>query len=264
MGGTASSYYQRNPRYQGDPARPRSRGGYEYGSAGPQWDAYWRAKDSAAQQAEEAPLRQARGLLDVVGGGGSSGGGVGISMSGLQPAAGGGGGGTPAPGPQPPGAGVGGVGTGSTRIGGIAPVADIDTSAADAATFGRAKDVAGQTGRASIESLRGLLGETGQLGGGYEGQATRDIVENAAGQVGDVNREQAIQGSQRSFQTALANQQSGLAQRGQDINAQEAQARLALAQTQLQFQQAQQQSQRQLDLLRLVLANTPQSSASLY
>lgn len=183
-------------------------------------------------------------------------GGAQSSLSGLSPIAGGWGG--------IPSAGGGGFGGGGGTIGGVAPVANIDTSAADAATFARAKDVAGQTGRASLESLRGLLGETGQLGGGAEVQGTRDIVQSAAGQVGDVNREQAIQGSQRAFQTALANQASGLTQRGQDIQSQEAQARLALAQTQLQFQQAQMQSQRQLDLLRLALSSAPQSTAPLY
>ena len=105
--------------------------------------------------------------------------------------------------------------------------------------------------------MRGLLGETGQLGGGAETQATRDIVESAAGQVGDVNRERAIQGSERGFQTALANQQARLTTRGQDINAQEAQARLALAQTQL-------QSQRSLELLRLALAQTTTAGQALY
>ena len=157
-------------------------------------------------------------------------------------------------------AGVGGVGGGGVAGGNIAAgldIAPIDTTAADDAIFARAKDTAGQTGRASLESLRGLLGETGQLGGGAETQAVRDIVQSAAGQTGEVSRERAIQGSERGFQTALANQQTRLTQRGQDIAAQEAQARLALAQTQL-------QSQRSLELLRLALSQAATAGQALY
>lgn len=139
-------------------------------------------------------------------------------------------------------------------IGSIAP---IDTRAADDARFARARDQAGMTGRASLNSLRGLLGETGQLGGGAEAAATRDIVQRAAGQMGEVGRSQAIQGSERNFQTALANQQAALTRRGQDIGAQEAQARLALAQTQL-------QSQRSLEMLRMALSQTAATMGSLY
>ena len=191
------------------------------------------------------------------GSGGGSGGNVSTSMAGLQAAAGNNpldmGGRT-----MPGGGGGGGTGT---PVGDIAP---IDTTAADEAAFARAKDVAGQTGRASLESLRGLMGETGQLGGGAETQATRDIVESAAGQVGDVNREQAIQKSERGFQTALANQQAKLTQRGQDLGAQGNQAQLAMAQIQLQFQQAQAQSQRQLELLKLALSQANTASSALY
>ena len=227
----------------------------------------YRLIQSTGQWVEENP-RDAPMPQQAAGGGGAgggSGGNLSTSMAGLRAAAGNdpfsGGGGMPQTGGgylAPGGGGGGGT------IGGVAPVGPIDTTAADEASFARAKDVAGQTGRASLESLRGLMGETGQLGGGAETQATRDIVESAAGQVGDVNREQAIQRSERGFQTALANQQSGLTQRGQDINAQEAQARLALAQTQLQFQQAQMQSQRQLDLLKLALSQANTASSALY
>ena len=112
------------------------------------------------------------------------------------------------------------------------------------------------TGRASLESLRGLMGETGQLGGGAEAAATRDIVQHAAGQMGEVGRSQAIQGSERNFQTALANQQSALTQRGQDISAQEAQARLAESRVQA-------QSQRSLEMLRMALSQAA-AGGSLY
>ena len=178
---------------------------------------------------------------------------LGLSLQGLQQAGGGGGGNFGMSTAQP-----------------IAPapsapdIGPIDTSASDRATFGRAKDVAGQTGRASLDSLRAVLGETGQLGGGAESQGVRDVVENAAGQVGEVNREQAIQGSKRAFETAQANQAAGIAQRGQnitsavaqrgqDVQAQEAQARLAQQQANIQFQQQMSAGNRQLELLKMVL-----------
>ena len=203
-----------------------------------QWDTYNRDQDDAHAR----NLQRLRTTLTAVGGGG--GGDIGGGDTGDT------GGGFLGPGGGGPG---GGITPGST----IPSIGPIDTTAADEASFARAKDVAGQTGRASLDSLRGLLGETGQLGGGAETQATRDVVEHAAGQTGEVNREQAIQRSERAMQTALANQQAGITQRGQDIAAKEAQARLALAQTQL-------QSQRSLELLRLALTQAGSSSRALY
>lgn len=244
-GNIRQSLYRQNTR------GPRSSGGYLYGSAGPQWDSYWRAKDAAEQHREAAPVRRASSMM---------------SLMGMQPSGGGGGGGGFM--------GGGGGGAISSSFGGsqaaampmsggggniqsTASVAPIDTRAADDARFARARDQAGMTGRASLNSLRGLLGETGQLGGGAEAAATRDIVQRAAGQMGEVGRSQAIQGSERNFQTALANQQAALTRRGQDIGAQEAQARLALAQTQL-------QSQRSLEMLRMALSQTAATMGSLY
>lgn len=125
--------------------------------------------------------------------------------------------------------GAGGGGTGGSGGGydTLAGVADVDTSAANSAAFARAKDVAGKNARAEIESLRGVLGETGQLGGGAEAAATRGIIEDAAGQVGQVSREQAIQAAQQAQQNAIINYQGGITQRGQNIQHEEAMARLA-------------------------------------
>lgn len=178
------------------------------------------------------------------------------SLSGLQTAAGIGG-----------AAGVGGVGGVGGPVGadtGVEDIAPIDMTQANSAIFGKAKDTAGKLGRASIESLRGLLGETGQLGGGAESQATREIGETALGTLGDVNRQQAITSAGQALDVAKTNQATRLAERGQNINAQEANARLALAQTQLQFQQAQMQANQQLSLLKLALSQVPQMSESLY
>ena len=154
-----------------------------------------------------------------------------------------------------------GAPTAGGRIGSIGP---IDMTAANSAIYGRAKDVAGQTGRASIDTLRAVLGETGQLGGGAESQGVRDIVENAAGQVGDVNREMAIQGGRQAFDVARTNQAAGITQRGQDIQAQEAQARLAQEQADIMFKQQMARSQQQLDLLRMVLGQSGGSAGLMY
>jgi hypothetical protein len=81
-----------------------------------------------------------------------------------------------------------------------------------------------------------VLGETGQLGGGAEVQGSRDIMENAAGGLRDVANQQAITGSNQALDIAKTNQSSAVTQRGQDIAAEEAMARLALEQSQLAWQ----------------------------
>lgn len=222
--------------------------GYEYD---PVKMAYVRTPTSAGQRVNQYTsaamggsldgLRTAAGVFGVGGGGGTAG----ATSTGM-------GGGV-----LPSGAGI----APGTRIPGIAP---IDTTASNAAIFGRAKDMAGQIGRSSLDALRAALGETGQLGGGAEVQGARDIIENAAGQVGNVNRELAIQNATQGLDVAKANQAAGITQRGQDIAAQEAQARLAQEYTQMQFQQAALQSQRQIDLLRLALSQASQAPAGLY
>ncbi len=153
---------------------------------------------------------------------------------------------------------------GSTTPGstGIAPisagpsvpgVAPIDMTASNNATYAHARDVAGQEGRSQVDSLQGLMGAAGQLGGGAQAQGLRDVVENAAGQVGEVNRGLAQTNAGQALEVAKANQASSLAQRGQNISAQEAQARIAQEQAQMQFNNMQMQSQRQLELLRMAL-----------
>lgn len=128
----------------------------------------------------------------------------------------------------------------------IAPVQDIDHTASNNAIFGRAKDTQGQIGRASLDSLRGLLGETGQMGSGAEVQGTRDIAQSAAGELGQVNRDLASQNAQSAADVAAMNYQGQIQQRAQDLAAQQAQA-------QLQQQQAQQAAQQQLQMLQLAL-----------
>jgi hypothetical protein len=111
-----------------------------------------------------------------------------------------------------------------------------DNSAAQAAIFARAKDTAGQNSRAAITALRGQMAERGLLGSGIEGGETARIVGQAAGGVGDVNREQAIQESNRQNQFAQMGYQGDITQRGQDLTLEE-QRRALEAQRQARAQQ---------------------------
>lgn len=231
-------------------------GGTMYTPYTPQWYAAMQADENAragrggtnagTSQANEinqvSPAVQ--GLLNAVGGSSnnSSGGGGGLSLNSGDITLGGGAG-TPNGGGAPPANG------GVPQINGGTPLADVapvDQTAADAATFGKAKDQAGQTGRSAIDSMNGLLGATGQLGSGAQVQGTRDVVENAASGVNDVTRANAVNTAQSDLDVAKTNQATKLTERGQDISAQQAQAQLAMEQAQL-------NSQRQLAMLQQIL-----------
>lgn len=151
--------------------------------------------------------------------------------------------------------GVGG-GPGSTQslTGQIAP---IDMSAANAATFGAAKEQAGQTARSEIDSARGLFGAAGMLGSGAEVEEAGKVAEDAASKVNDITRQNAVTSAQQGLDIAKANQSAALEQRGQDIAAQQAQAQLALSAAEFQAQQ-------QLALLKTALGvgvSSPTSSS---
>lgn len=129
-------------------------------------------------------------------------------------------------------------GFGDSGVGGT-PVPRIgapDNTAANADIFARAKDTAGQNSRAAITALRGTMAERGMLGSGIEGGETARIVGQAAGGVGDVNREQAIQQSGQANQNQQLGYTGDVTQRGQDLSL-EAQRRSLLAQQQARAQQ---------------------------
>ena len=159
------------------------------------------------------------------GGGPASGGAGGAGGGGFLPPSGGRGGNT-MPGPEiysstDPGA--------PTAVPGrIAGVDAPDMTSANAQIFGRAKDQAGQMGRASLQSHRDELGATGMLGSGSETQGVRDIAAKGLGQLGEVSRANAINESQQKADFAKMKYQGDITQRGQDIAAQEAAARIAL------------------------------------
>lgn len=198
--------------------------GYEYNLVDA---AYERTPTSAGERASQfsdaAMPASLKGLFGAggSGGGGSIGGGAAFGMGGGAAAPGGGSGG--------PVQGGGGVGA----------LQMPDQAEANNAEFARAKDRAGKTARASIDALNGELGATGALGGGAQVQGTKDIIQNAAGAEGEVVRDQAMKNADLRADTAKTNYAGSITQRGQDINAQEANARLALESRQQQMQMLQ-------------------------
>lgn len=129
--------------------------------------------------------------------------------------------------------GIIGTGTGASTGSGaggnyVAPIQIPDQSQAIAAQFGAAKDTVGQNARAALDSLRGEMGATGQLGGGAEATGTQNVITSGEGQLGDVARNAATTQAQLGTQVAGQNAQLGVTQRGQDVQAQQAQAQLAL------------------------------------
>ena len=137
--------------------------------------------------------------------------------------------------------------TGSVSGGSYVPQISLPSQQAAAeSAFATSKDRAGALARSGLDSLRGELGATGNLGGGAEVQGTKDIIAAGQGQLGQASRD--IAGKQADIATDFAKTgyQGAITQRGQDISAQEANARLAL-------EQRQAESQRQLQLMTLAL-----------
>lgn len=136
-------------------------------------------------------------------------------------------------------AGAAGAPGSSGPVGGgtsVAPLQMPDQSAKNAAIFAQAKDQVGQMSRASLDSLAGELGSEGMLGGGAQAQATRDIISQGEGQLGDTVRANAVNDANLAADFAKTNYQGALTERGQNIQAQEANARLALEQRAQQYQ----------------------------
>lgn len=198
--------------------------------AGYEWDpigkAYKRLPESAGQRAGQ----YTQGYLDSV-----------PSISGLMGGMGGPGGAGGGVGGFGGGAGVGGpVGAGGPVQGGggyVAPIQPPNADAAGAAAFATAKDNAGKIGRSSIETLNGELGAMGMLGSGAQVQGTRDIVSDAAAIEGQASRDAAMKKVDMAADFAKTGYAGSIQQRGQDIQAQEANARLALETRQAQYQQ---------------------------
>lgn len=126
--------------------------------------------------------------------------------------------------------GQGGSGTGGSTAGNVPHVAAPDMTSSNAATFGAAKDRAGQVARASLDALNGELGSQGMLGSGAQVQGTKDIIMDAGQFTSDVNRQNAVNDAQMKGDFAKLGYQGDITQRGQNIQHEEANAQLALAQ----------------------------------
>lgn len=114
--------------------------------------------------------------------------------------------------------------------GGMAPrakIASVDTSAAEAATFNRAKDQVGETASGALTGLRSALGSRGMLGSGLEERGTAAAAVGAARELGDVSRQSAITKANLDNQNATTNFQGEITQRGQDYQREEAANSLA-------------------------------------
>lgn len=94
-----------------------------------------------------------------------------------------------------------------------------DENLARASAFARAKDQAGQTARASLTALEGLMANRGQAGSGLEGELSAGIISGGAGRVNEFTREQAIQDLNRAAEISDRNYQGAITQRGQDLGA---------------------------------------------
>lgn len=150
------------------------------------------------------------------------------------------------------GAGTPGVVASGSYVPGVAP---IDMSGAESAAFSKAKDTAGQAGRASLDALRSEMAASGLAGSGQESAGIEKIGESALGQLGDVARSNATNEVNTNLDVAKTNASNAITQRGQDIAAQEANANLAMQQNALKVNSS-------LDMLRLALGLIPSVSAS--
>lgn len=115
----------------------------------------------------------------------------------------------------------------ATGGGGYAHLAPVDTSAAESASFNKAKDQVGQESTGALAGLRSALGARGMLGSGLEERGTAAAATSAAGQLGDVSRQQAVTRASNAQKNAQANFEGDITQRGQDFQREEAANSLA-------------------------------------
>jgi hypothetical protein len=162
---------------------------------------------SASLDAQMAQANALKGLYGAMG----SGGGGSITMPSMGGFAGGtGGSGGVTPGPQ------------------IPQVQAPDMTAANNAAYGSAKDKVGNAARGALTSLNDELGAAGMLGSGAQVKGTEDVINQGQQELGETARGQARKQADLSADFAKTGYQGAITQRGQDINSQEANARLAL------------------------------------
>lgn len=94
-----------------------------------------------------------------------------------------------------------------------------DVKAAEDAIMARAKDRAGLISKSAMTGLRDSMASRGLLGSGIEGEESAKIMGGAAGGLGELNREQMIQGVQGAQHAADTQFQGDITQRGQNLQA---------------------------------------------
>jgi len=99
----------------------------------------------------------------------------------------------------------------------ITPPNPADRSAAEAAAYGRAKDQIGRSTAGAVSSLQRVMGARGLGGSGLAGRGIASLLARGSGELGDVSRDQAIQGLQRDYAEADRNYAGDLSQRATDV-----------------------------------------------
>jgi hypothetical protein len=111
----------------------------------------------------------------------------------------------------------------------IKPPDKADRTAAEAAAYGRAKDLIGANAGGALKALQRSMSSRGIRGSGLEAAGLGNVIGGAQGQLGQVARDQAIEGLRRDYAVEDRNFAAELAQRtgdmsyltnqrGQDIN----------------------------------------------
>lgn len=106
------------------------------------------------------------------------------------------------------------AGTLPSRVAGVSPA---DRRAAEDAAFARAKERVGATTQGLLRSIQNTMARRGIQGSGIEGELTERALTGGAGQLGEVARDQAIEGLRRAQAIEDRDYAGGIAQRGQEI-----------------------------------------------
>jgi hypothetical protein len=105
------------------------------------------------------------------------------------------------------------------------PRVQLDTAAIDAgdrAAYSQAKDKVGGATQGLMKSLQNQFASRGLRGSSIEGRQIGSALESGAGQLDDVARGQAVEGSRRAVDLAKTQYGGDITQRGQDIDAETA------------------------------------------
>lgn len=111
----------------------------------------------------------------------------------------------------------------------IPQIPDADRTAAESAAFGRAKDRVGLATQGLLKSIRNNFAKRGLSGSPLAMSREAGALESGAGQIGEVIRDQAIEGLRRQYDVRDQNYQGDISQRGQDISAEQARQNLVLS-----------------------------------